>query len=653
MASSHHDWKRNPAPQALLNPWAKWVKRNVNEKPVKKGVRFQRELQQYISSPAPGESRYPTTSTYTRHERPESQSTAPDNLLPLLSRDDKNYLIGQKLSPLLSQDQQRRLLRDALEAGKLPPGTKANVSANCTCPDIVADIQTMIRAEFDHGLSQAQGMVAPPANNVFVINQGFEKPLPGLPYGPGGHEMVKNAEVYFSTSSDITHAIPRKPVGSPPPVHVSQQKLELTSLQFPKPGIEPFLHCAPCQSDHPTRFFSPAQRRMPPGLRKCIAREGYVRLCAHKVVTWGLVEACLLKGLESQDMDQQDTFTFRCQHASHPRAPEAIIYSSFPAPDDYESDNTFGRVVLRWPATQPTCRAPFSLPGELPADDMYHQESLSGLPEDGSFQPSKNVICPGPPKRVSPKPSVPQQGSLHVPGLQIHRPQSSPRPDSRCSYRASSDISSSNPRTSYSSFNTSMGSPGWPRPPESAMTDHVYDHHSHPSTDTLTSARRTPNPHSWGASAAPQTPAFPNPTSGNEAHVRQDEMTIKAVDISSLEIDDDLLVASQTQPVSPMTESDNFSYTNPAEPSIVSASPSPSPILRQTSSAGAGRTRINPSAEWFAAVHPDSYSLDKWAKEGLFGLRWCSEAECKSYVGLGAHSRAAGVHRVCRGGVCL
>lgn len=714
MASQYNDWKRNPTPQALLHPWTKWMKRNVNfpsigtDKPVKKGVRFQREIQQFIGSPAPDESTHPTTSSYIRHERPPSpkqqdQPPSPDKLLPLLTKDDKYYLIGQKLSSLLNQDQQKRLLRDALDAGKLPPGT--NAGSNCICPDIMVDIQNMIREEFDHGLAQAQRMVMHSANNVFVINQGLEKPLPGIPpdewsgqnipygypnpYAGQVNDMPANTEIYYSNGYDVANDLP-------PPVAESRQpqKLELTSLRFPKPGIEPFLHCGLCQTDHPTRLFSPAQRRLPPGLRKCIAREGYVRLCAHKVVTWGLVEACLLKGLESQDWTQdyednvrqqnQGSFTFACHHPSHPRAPEVTIYTYLPRPDsDEEFDNSFGRVVLRWTSSQPTCSTPiypdidFSTPDHniLHTDDphMYHQESLSDLPEDGSSYLNKNVICPGPSSQSSPsslprdtnilrqEQETPQADTLHVPALHLsrsHNPMASPRPESRSSFRPSSDLpsplSSSYPRSSYSSYNTGgMGGSGTSRP-GSSMTDHDCSCGSHVGTCTsaYTSVAHTPEvitPRSPGTGNERTTPMngrmpVPATTNGNTNELNSSELAISAVDMASLDIDE--IIESHMH-------SQQSHHPGHETPSYTTTS---GPTSNSTSS-----IKINPATEWYAAVHPDSYSLDKWAKEGLFGLRWCAEAECKSYLTLtrgqtgGAELKVRSVHRGCRlgGGSCV
>ncbi|CAK7229080.1 hypothetical protein SCUCBS95973_007098 [Sporothrix curviconia] len=75
-----------------------------------------------------------------------------------------------------------------------------------------------------------------------------------------------------------------------------------------------YMHCHGCGVDHPTTFFSAAQRDMEPETMKhrvCVAHEGYVRLCAHKTVSWATVLASFpqgklrngLKRQQSEDME--------------------------------------------------------------------------------------------------------------------------------------------------------------------------------------------------------------------------------------------------------------------------------------------------------------------------------------------------------------
>jgi len=51
-----------------------------------------------------------------------------------------------------------------------------------------------------------------------------------------------------------------------------------------------YLHCAGCGEDHAAGYFSVRQRQLPPTQRLCIGREGFVRLCEHRVVRWGEFE---------------------------------------------------------------------------------------------------------------------------------------------------------------------------------------------------------------------------------------------------------------------------------------------------------------------------------------------------------------------------
>lgn len=59
-------------------------------------------------------------------------------------------------------------------------------------------------------------------------------------------------------------------------------------------GAEFPLHCSRCKVDHPSLCFSKKQRDLPPNRRICIAREGFVRLCRHKSLTWSDLESHVL-----------------------------------------------------------------------------------------------------------------------------------------------------------------------------------------------------------------------------------------------------------------------------------------------------------------------------------------------------------------------
>lgn len=50
-----------------------------------------------------------------------------------------------------------------------------------------------------------------------------------------------------------------------------------------------YMHCSACAADHPACLFSRAQRLEGAHRRRCIAHEGYLRICGHGggVVRWG------------------------------------------------------------------------------------------------------------------------------------------------------------------------------------------------------------------------------------------------------------------------------------------------------------------------------------------------------------------------------
>ncbi|KAK7739744.1 hypothetical protein SLS53_005714 [Cytospora paraplurivora] len=49
-----------------------------------------------------------------------------------------------------------------------------------------------------------------------------------------------------------------------------------------------FLHCSVCRQDHPACLFSNTQRIRGPHRRRCIAHEGYIRICGHEkgIIRW-------------------------------------------------------------------------------------------------------------------------------------------------------------------------------------------------------------------------------------------------------------------------------------------------------------------------------------------------------------------------------
>jgi hypothetical protein len=86
----------------------------------------------------------------------------------------------------------------------------------------------------------------------------------------------------------------------------SWREYHLTRLQRP-------LHCSGCARNHPTVLFSISQRKKDDNQRICIGREGHVRICAHKTVSWSDVEEYVT------DHTGKDNMLVQCQHESHCR----------------------------------------------------------------------------------------------------------------------------------------------------------------------------------------------------------------------------------------------------------------------------------------------------------------------------------------------
>ena len=81
------------------------------------------------------------------------------------------------------------------------------------------------------------------------------------------------------------------------------------------------LHCGGCGLDHPSCAFSKRQRALPASKRVCIAREGAVRLCRHKTLTWAEIErdarraaaekrGCVLFACENRHERREVRFAF-------------------------------------------------------------------------------------------------------------------------------------------------------------------------------------------------------------------------------------------------------------------------------------------------------------------------------------------------------
>ena len=71
--------------------------------------------------------------------------------------------------------------------------------------------------------------------------------------------------------------------------------------------------CAECEEPHQAPLFSSTQRQLPGSLRRCIGREGVVRICAHNQLSWSDVELWF-----EMDCDlEEDDSRVVCQHESH------------------------------------------------------------------------------------------------------------------------------------------------------------------------------------------------------------------------------------------------------------------------------------------------------------------------------------------------
>lgn len=77
------------------------------------------------------------------------------------------------------------------------------------------------------------------------------------------------------------------------------------------------LWCSGCQKKHRRIQFSQDQRRAPRTNRVCIGREGHIRLCEHRVITWDDIRSAA-KQLSLIDWELMPSVElFRCCHRSH------------------------------------------------------------------------------------------------------------------------------------------------------------------------------------------------------------------------------------------------------------------------------------------------------------------------------------------------
>lgn len=111
------------------------------------------------------------------------------------------------------------------------------------------------------------------------------------------------------------------------------------------------LHCNGCRQRHPRVLFS-AQERPKVSQRICIGREGYVRLCSHKIITWNDISSKASQ-LARVDWDLgPEMELFECSHdshiSSHHDSKAAVIQSAKgPRPHAYLKGIHNHRICLR------------------------------------------------------------------------------------------------------------------------------------------------------------------------------------------------------------------------------------------------------------------------------------------------------------------
>lgn len=73
--------------------------------------------------------------------------------------------------------------------------------------------------------------------------------------------------------------------------------------------LEEFISCSGCKTFHSAGYFSYQQRLQPDESRICIGRQGYIRLCEHKNISWS--------DLEGMHKRSKDHFEIVCRDPAH------------------------------------------------------------------------------------------------------------------------------------------------------------------------------------------------------------------------------------------------------------------------------------------------------------------------------------------------
>jgi hypothetical protein len=119
-----------------------------------------------------------------------------------------------------------------------------------------------------------------------------------------------------------------------------------------------YLHCSGCMAKHPAGLFSDEQRNGPQKSRICIGREGNVRICDHKVLTWSMIEEWMAS--------PKQTKLIQCNHRAH--RDRYNHHGEWKSPE-IELTKDFKSAKLRQEA-QPTAILRWSTHVELPGFGM-------------------------------------------------------------------------------------------------------------------------------------------------------------------------------------------------------------------------------------------------------------------------------------------
>ncbi|KAI1867256.1 uncharacterized protein JN550_006987 [Neoarthrinium moseri] len=78
-----------------------------------------------------------------------------------------------------------------------------------------------------------------------------------------------------------------------------------------------YMHCSGCRVDHPVGLFSASQRKAPNKTRICIGREGLVRLCDHRTMSWTEISSIVSRLRRFESGSNGRTIYISCKDESH------------------------------------------------------------------------------------------------------------------------------------------------------------------------------------------------------------------------------------------------------------------------------------------------------------------------------------------------